>query len=390
MRCVETLEMSPDSTSKKPLWYLEGAVDETGQVFRVPIAQVPFVIGREAGLDLSLPSQVVSTTHAELSTRGGTLVVTDLGSTNGTFVNNVPVQGPTPVSEGDIIQFATLAFRARLEEPSALDSVVSSTAAIDTRLTIRMAENMSRLKALLEKEAVKQLFQPIVSLVEPQILGYEVLGRGDFEGLPDEIYELFQMAQPLGAEVELSLVLRRQSVVLCGSLAGDHCYFLNTHPAELLHSTLLESLRDARQAWPNLRIAVEIHESAVTDPGGVRELQQELEILDMLLVYDDFGAGQARLVELAEVPPAFLKFDRSLIRGIDRAPVARARLLEGLATMALELGISIIAEGLERQEELDFCRDLGFAYGQGYLIARPQPCAELDGRRVPPAWKPRS
>ena len=104
----------------------------------------------------------------------------------------------------------------------------------------------------------------------------------------------------------------------------------------------------------------------------------------MLLVYDDFGAGQARLVELAEVPPAYLKFDRSLIKEIDLAPVARARLLEGLATMALELDISIIAEGLERQEELDFCRNLGFSYGQGYLLARPKAYEERDGQRMPP------
>jgi EAL domain-containing protein (putative c-di-GMP-specific phosphodiesterase class I) len=377
--------MTLNLPSRQTLWYLEGSVDESGQVFRVPIVHLPFRIGREAGLELSLPSQVVSTLHAELSSSGDELKVSDLGSTNGTLVNNVPVEKPTPVRDGDIIQFATLAFRVRLAKADAIDNLLGSTAAIDAQLTLQLAENLGKLKTLLEQEAVSQLFQPIVGLSDREILGYEVLGRGAFEGLPDGIHDLFELAQPVGAEVDLCRVLRRQGVAACASLTGDHCYFLNTHPAELLDHSLVDSLRDARAAWPDLRIALEIHESAVTDPGSIRELQEELVALDMLLVYDDFGAGQARLVELAEVPPAYLKFDRSLIQDIDQAPAARVSLLEGLANMALELDITLIAEGLERQEELDFCSNLGFSYGQGYLLGVPEPLEERGGQRFPPS-----
>jgi len=377
--------MSLKPSNIQTIWFLEGAVDESGQVFRVPILRLPFRVGREPGLDLSLPSQVVSSHHAVISLSGRQLMVTDLGSTNGTFVNKIPVEGETPVQDGDIVQFATLAFRARLTEVGAIDNLLSSTATIDTAMTVQMAESLRKLKVLLKQEAVTQLFQPIVGLDDHEILGYEVLGRGNLEGLPGGIEDLFQLAQPIGAEVDLSLLLRRQSVAACGSLAGDHCYFLNTHPAELLDETLIYSLRDARAAWPNLKMAIEIHESAVTDPAGIKELQEELIALDMLLVYDDFGAGQARLVELAEVPPAYLKFDRSLIKDIDTAPPARVRLLEGLVKMALEMEISLVAEGLERREELAVCRNMGFTYGQGYFLAVPRPYEEQDGRRTPPS-----
>ena len=224
-----------------------------------------------------------------------------------------------------------------------------------------------------------------MALGDRHILGYEVLGRGDFEGLPENVNELFQLAEPIGAEVDLSLLLRRRSVATCGTLDGEYCYFLNTHPAELVDDALVPSLREARDKWPDLRIAVEIHEASVTDPASIRELQNELSELDMLLVYDDFGAGQARLLELADVPPAYLKFDRSLIHQIDSAPAARVRLLEALVKMALELGIEIIAEGIERQEEVDRCRDLGFGWGQGFLFAKPKPGEEHSGRRLPPA-----
>ena len=380
--------MSQESSNKQVIWYLEGAVDESGQVFRVPVGRLPFRIGRETGLDLSLPSQVVSSYHAELSLEGNRLMISDLGSTNGTFVNKIPVDGRAALQDGDIVQFATLPFRLRLTESGAIDALLSSTATIDTRLTEQMTENLRKLRALLEQEAVTQVFQPIVGLNDSDILGYEVLGRGDYEGLPGGIYDLFQLAKLLGAEVDLSLVLRRQSVAACGALAGEHCYFLNTHPAELLDDTLVTSLRDVRAAWPELRIAVEIHESAVTDPTGIKELQKELESLEMLLVYDDFGVGRARLVELAEVPPAYLKFDRSLIRDIDSGQTARVRLLEGLVKMALELEISIIAEGIERPEEMAICCNLGFTYGQGFLFAVPRPYEERDGARIPPPLDP--
>lgn len=376
--------MNDSSPKNAPIWYLEGAVDDTGQVFRVPLGRLPFVIGRDAGLDLSLPSQVVSSLHAELSLEDGQLRVRDLGSTNGTFVNKIPVDTESPLTDGDVLQFATLAFRVRSTEAAAIENLLSSTATIDTKLTARIAANLRRLRALLEDEAVTQLFQPIVALEDREILGYEVLGRGNYDGLPGDVTELFELAEPIGAEVDLSLLLRRRSVEACGSLEGEFCYFLNTHPAELIDDTLIVSLREAREQWPDLRLAVEVHESSVTDPDSIKALQKELQALDMLLVYDDFGAGQARLLELADVPPAYLKFDRSLIRDIDTAPAARVRLLEGLVKMALELDIDIIAEGLERQEEVDRCRELGFPWGQGFLFAVPQPFEEHRGRRVPP------
>jgi EAL domain-containing protein (putative c-di-GMP-specific phosphodiesterase class I) len=376
--------MSERTPGKPTIWYLEGAVDETGQVFRVPVAQLPFRVGREAGLPLSLPSQVVSSLHAELFQEGGRLMVRDLGSTNGTFVNKIPVHERSPLEDGDILNFATIAFRVRSTEAAAIESLLSSTATIDTRLTARITANLRKLKSLLEQEAVTQLFQPIVSLDDHEILGYEVLGRGDFAGLPGSPNELFQLAAPIGAEVDLSLLLRRRSVAACGTLAGEHCYFFNTHPAELIDDTLIESLREMREQWPDLEIAIEVHESSVTDPASIRELAHELERLAMLLVYDDFGAGQARLLELADVPPAYLKFDRSLIREIHRAPAARVRLLEGLVKVAQELGIDIIAEGLEHREELELCRDLGFAWGQGFLFAVPKPLQEREGERIPP------
>ena len=91
------------------------------------------------------------------------------------------------------------------------------------------------------------------------------------------------------------------------------------------------------------------------------------------LAYDDFGAGQSRLNELAQCPPDYLKFDMSLMRGIDAASPQRQRLLATLVKMVRDLGIHSVAEGVETPAEADACRQMGFDLGQGFFYGRPAP-----------------
>ncbi len=352
-------------------------MDESGRLYRVPIHSLPFRVGREAGLEMTLPLQVVSFRHAELYEHEGRLMARDLGSTNGTFLNQEPLIGEAPLDEGDILHFATLEFRLGLMEAEGSESLIGSTAIISSKMPQLVVERAERLRALLEQGGVKHVYQPIVGLTKRDLLGYEVLGRGDFEGLPSSPYELFDLAAVLGVEVELSELFRQNSFPECASFLGAPRFFFNTHPRELREDRLLRSLESARAEFPQVRMAIEIHEAAVADSTMIQRLMAELQRLDILLVYDDFGAGQARLLELADVPPDFLKFDRSLIEDIDGAPPARRRLLDSLAKLALDLGIDLIAEGVETEEEARVCRGMGFAYGQGYLFSRPQSSDQL-------------
>jgi EAL domain-containing protein (putative c-di-GMP-specific phosphodiesterase class I) len=105
----------------------------------------------------------------------------------------------------------------------------------------------------------------------------------------------------------------------------------------------------------------------------MRELRANLISLDMGLAYDDFGAGQARLNELAEVPPDYIKFDVSLIRQIHEAPPAKLQLVESLIHIARDLGVDTIAEGVELRQERDVCEQLGFDLAQGFMFGKPRP-----------------
>jgi EAL domain-containing protein (putative c-di-GMP-specific phosphodiesterase class I) len=153
--------------------------------------------------------------------------------------------------------------------------------------------------------------------------------------------------------------------------------FMNTHPNEIGTPQLIESLEEFHQLTPRLTTVLEIHEGSVTDPATISELREFLHSLGMKLAYDDFGSGQARLLELAEVPPDFLKFDISMIRNIDTASAAKLTVLERLVAMAIDIDISPIAEGVESEAEAEICRNVGFTYAQGFLFGTPAPADGL-------------
>ena len=128
---------------------------------------------------------------------------------------------------------------------------------------------------------------------------------------------------------------------------------------------------------PTRPLILEIHEATATRSEQMRQLRSVLQELQIGLAYDDFGAGQARLVELADVPPDYLKFDMSLVQGIGSATVERQKMVESLVQMTHELGIIPLAEGVEEQVDHDVCRQMGFSCGQGYLYGRPEPPSKL-------------
>jgi EAL domain-containing protein (putative c-di-GMP-specific phosphodiesterase class I) len=362
----------------RPEWQLESLYDRGKQVRRMPIAPLPFRIGRMPGLHLVLPSQLVSKEHAEIYEADGGLRLRDLQSTNGTFVNRQPADD-VELHEGDIVHFADFEFRVgRRERVSEAKEGSGSYRPITVSigpvsLSQGFAEGTRELRELLEEGAVTVLLQPIVRLPGGQVDAYEVLGRGTHPKLPETPVELFQIAADIGKEAELSRLFRRKAVELAKDRRDLPTLFMNTHPAEMEQPGLLESLEELRRLAPHLELALEIHESALAQAQFIVWLRTKLSEINVGLAYDDFGAGQARLLELAEAPPHFLKFDRRFITGIDQAPPSRRRLLASLVAAARELLVKTVAEGVETPAEVDVCTKLGFTHAQGYHFAYPMP-----------------
>ena len=177
----------------------------------------------------------------------------------------------------------------------------------------------------------------------------------------------------LNLEVQLSNMLRWEGILQSASFASPPHLFVNTHPREVCEEGLIESMREIRKLRPKQAITLEIHEAAITDVDQMLELQQALTEMDIRLAYDDFGAGQARLVELIKVQPHYLKFDIALIRNIDQAPAQQQQLVSTLVRMVRDLGVVPLAEGIETAGEAGVCTDLGFELAQGYYFGKPAP-----------------
>lgn len=107
-------------------------------------------------------------------------------------------------------------------------------------------------------------------------------------------------------------------------------------------------------------------EKAVTHIQKLRRLKSFLQTLDIALAFDDFGAGQARLLELTEAAPDILKLDFCLIHNIDTAGTARQRMVEMMVNYSHELNIKLLAEGVQTAAEDEYCRQIGIDLMQGF------------------------
>ncbi|GAA4443399.1 MULTISPECIES: EAL domain-containing protein [Novipirellula] len=353
------------------IWFLSGPTQPGETIIHLPIDDEPYVIGRKPGVSLRLQFRTVSGRHAALSIRDGALQLTDLGSTNGTYVNGKRVEPNQTIriSEEDLIHFAEAPFRVYRQ------SVMGATNGTIAENICDQALALVQFDRLMSERLVRPHFQAIVDLRSDhrEMIGHEILGRGSVFGL-ESVGAMFQAAEQLSLEVELSRLLRWEGIRVGRDFPESPMLFVNTHPKEIGDvQGLIESLIKAREMAGNANLVLEIHESAVTNRAVMDDLVEVLESQNIRLAYDDFGSGQARLAELVEARPYVVKFDISLIRGIDTASESRRKMLSNLVNMVCDLDILALAEGVETEGESQACIDLGFQLGQGYYYGRPSP-----------------
>lgn len=361
------MQLVSSETGSRPQqdWFLTGQIHDNEPPRRFPLHSFPFSIGRRSDSTLCLPLGCVSKNHAEIRLGDqGQLILAELGSTNGTFVNGEPLATEIEIKDNDLIHIASLVFR-----------VGCSRANVPSKNTIQadvcdQALAMVQLERLISDGGLNTYFQPIVKLEDRAAIGYEVLGRSKLYGLQSP-NEMFIAASQLNLESQLSEKLRVLGVERGQLLGADTNMFVNTHPKELDRPEFYDSLKNLREMAPNQLITIEIHEAAATNMAMMREMCAVLSDLQMKLAFDDFGVGKARLVELGEVRPDYLKFDMKLTMNIESAPPKRQELVALFANLVNSLGIQTLAEGVETEECHTILSQMGFKLGQGFLYGKP-------------------
>lgn len=356
-------------------YYLESSSGQDQLPRRLDIASFPATVGRHPDCTLQLNVDRISRLHARFDQVDGELRVEDLGSTNGTFVNHQAIHGPTVVAAGDVLHLADHEFRLMRDDSdrtfpqrpvSSADTVVG-VSALPSHFPLQMGAFFD----LLEHERVCAYHQGIYR-ADGSLYGWELLGRSTHPELTEGPGQLFSLANALNAEVRLSRLLRRHCFEAAERGGLRQPLFFNNHPAECEDfDALLSELSELRSLYPKLRLVFEVHEAAVTDLGVMASVRESLRRMNIALAYDDFGAGQARLLELIEVPPDYLKFDISLIRGLDGRDSPKYRLLATLNGLISDLGIRTLAEGIESELGARLCREIGIDLLQGFYFSRP-------------------
>lgn len=228
------------------------------------------------------------------------------------------------------------------------------------------------LNEMLADRQVQILFQPIVRLDTQQRIGFEALGRGSHSDLSSKPTDLFRLAERCGLASSLSQMFRHQAVQESNRLPGKGFLFLNLHPEEMTCDHLAASVSAHQATLPkNWQVVLEINENAVADLPCWEKLRLQLKKQGILVAYDDFGAGQARILELADIPPDFIKVDMGLVRNI-HLNSARQNIVGAIIQSCEKLGVQVIAEGIENEGEAQAFRSLGCSFGQGYLFATPK------------------
>ena len=358
-------------------WFLSGQTDAKEPTRQHDIDGDEFTIGRSRDSDLHLPAGCISKHHATITrNQDESLTLRELGSTNGTFVNGKQVHGEISLKENDLVHFAALVFR--VGSKSRNDSIQQNTVQEDV---CDSALAMIQFERLISDGGLYPHFQPLVCLEDQSRIGYEVLGRSRLFGLQSP-QEMFLAASQLNLEAQLSEAFRLRGVEIGTAFGSDTNLFVNTHPCELDRPEFYDSLKEMREVAPEQAITLEIHEGASTNLAMMRELCAVLEDLNIKLAFDDFGVGRARLVELGEVRPDYLKFDMKLTKNIEHAPAKRQELVALFANLVNNLGIKTLAEGVETRECHEILVQMGFQLGQGFYYGRPSPLSKYTSDDV--------
>jgi EAL domain-containing protein (putative c-di-GMP-specific phosphodiesterase class I) len=253
----------------------------------------------------------------------------------------------------------------------------------------RHSGRLEELRRILAAGDIVIRFQPIVELGRGEAHGYEALSSAPTAEIFENPEVLFSFAEESEGIVELERLCRRHALGRIGPVfrnSGRGKIFLNCSVYAFGDPRLTEDLL----AWigqaglPASEVVLEVTErTAIQEWQKFRRKLDEVRASGLQIAIDDMGSGYSSLRAVGEIQPDYLKFDRSLIHGINASAIKRD-LLETLITLAGKIGARAIAEGIETEEELEVVRSLGVELGQGYLFARPAPPENQRAIHFPP------
>jgi EAL domain-containing protein (putative c-di-GMP-specific phosphodiesterase class I)/DNA-binding NarL/FixJ family response regulator len=262
----------------------------------------------------------------------------------------------------------------------AVSSLASMTEQLVERGSDRTARERrvasDRISRTIEGSGIDVVFQPIVDLFGGGVAGLEALVR--FRGTPrhrsPEAW--FAEAASVGLLPELEITAIELAIAHLDRIPAGTYLSVNLSPGTICSEELPRVLGDRGH-----RLMLEVTEGPLADEEGAVACLRSLRDLGVKIAIDDVGAGYAGLSRVVALSPDFIKLDRSVVAGVATDPFRRS-LIQRLASFATDVGIGVIAEGIETEADLEELRALSVPFGQGFHLGRPGPLPEPDGGTI--------
>ena len=245
----------------------------------------------------------------------------------------------------------------------------------------------SDLRRALEKDELCVYYQPIVSLASGELHGFEALVRWQHpeRGIvaPDDFVPLAEetgLILPIGLRVLWEACNQLQKWQQYSLSNRDLIMSVNLSGKQLMQPDLIERVEEVLcesqiNPW---HLKLEITETVVMEnPELAAVTLAKLRSLGVRLSIDDFGTGYSSLSYLNRFPVDTLKIDRSFVTSMNAAD-ENLQIVKTIVTLAGNLGMQVVAEGVETEEQLEQLRSLKCQYGQGYLFSKPLEVTEAD------------
>ncbi|MBP2625303.1 MAG: diguanylate cyclase/phosphodiesterase with domain containing protein [Firmicutes bacterium] len=235
-------------------------------------------------------------------------------------------------------------------------------------------ETYNELEIILKSKDIKAIFQPIVSLVDGEVFGYEALSRGPKGSLLERPDVLFPAAEQFNKVWELEFLCRSKAFARANGLPKDKMLFVNVDPKIINDPRFQKGVTLDMLAHYQIDASNIIFE--ITEKNSIEDYKSFRKVLDNYtsqgykIAIDDTGSGYSGLKLLAETRPQFIKIDMDLVRNIDKDAFKKG-LMKAFYEFSVVANMKMIAEGIETFDELNTLINIGIPYGQGYLLQRP-------------------
>ena len=252
----------------------------------------------------------------------------------------------------------------------------------DPAMRVRLTERLEITNGFwgaLERGEFSVAYQPVLALDGMEVCGFEALARWDHPTLgrvPPVVF--IPVAEETGFIVPLGRWILGEATRQLAEWAGiiDHPLRMavNLSRRQLTAPDIHADVRDAlaRSGLDPSQLTLEITESVLMDdPERARAALAGLRALGIAIAVDDFGTGYSSLSYLQRFPVDVLKIDRAFIEPLNRSEPASTALVSTIIGLARTMDLDIVAEGIERPDQLDRLIELGCPKGQGCLVSRP-------------------